>query len=192
MLPDYPRLKEELYMLFNHTIMVELESDFPLLASIPKETIVEGDKSVTIHHKSKKDIEFSPYISEASIDIRKIPELTLLEAYQFLKDISYGIQKKLSDDAYEAIQEDAIKAYLNDCSNPENFLNALADTTLSFLPNGKPDIPTFYYSNQEHKNCFMKMLDQLNKEPFKSKYLQIIRKKKEEFDARESNRKLVD
>ncbi|MFA6461968.1 MAG: hypothetical protein WCV90_06920 [Candidatus Woesearchaeota archaeon] len=197
MLPDFPVLKSEIKKRFNEYIRLKSNAD-PLLSAITKIHILEGDKLVYYTIEGiKKETTFDEFKSKFSVHNQEIIDNGVNGFISAANEVSSDIQSQLGRkifSTFDKITEETgnrVDAKGKELSS-DVFLEALEKMEIDFDDNGNPCMPTMFVSPelgkkiQENLPIWEKDLEH------KKKFEDLMKKKKEEWNDRESNRTLVD
>jgi hypothetical protein len=198
MLPDYPKLKEKLRELFYERLRYEEKKKLGVFAQIPITRIFEGNRDQIIRENGEvEETMIKQMAAEFSINLTEIENLTPEEILKKIDHISEELSKQRVQMVLEAVEEGTKKVgnYYNHKGKPytaESFLMTLNNLWIDFDENNNPILPPIT-AGKEAYEIINNVLKSAFKDPeFVSKYSAIIQQKREEFRARESNRKLVD
>jgi hypothetical protein len=196
MLPDFPIIKDRLDKLLLLSIEYEVAQFAPFLGSIKNQLIHEGDGSVLIRETGEiENLKMKKSSVNIDITLSEIEGMTLKEIYKKYKDAAVSIAKSKYLQFNETIQETVEKVgnVVNADGkplSPELWMQMIKKIHLDFDSKGKPLFPTVLIA-QDKLNQIKKVIEELEKEPYKKKYSELIDIKHMEYRDRESNRKLV-
>jgi predicted DNA-binding protein (UPF0251 family) len=197
MLPDFPKLKEKLQkLLIARTKMVQSAYMNPL-SDVPKARIFEGNRTILVREDgSVEEIEIKEMKAEMEINLKEIETITLpdiLEKFDTTaKELAMQQSKVFYDEIGKAVEKVGNVIDIKGKSfSIDDFLKMLDMIWLDFDENGNPNFPTIVAGEKTFKSI-SEVLPQLETDQeCKKRLAEIIERKREEWRARESNRKLV-
>lgn len=197
MLPDFPKLKEKLQKLFISRMQnVQNKLGSPIL-NIPKRIVHEGNKIALIREDgSISELRMKKIAVKAKIKLEDIETMTR-------GDVLKTIDKMASDAAIQQskIAYDEIKKVTGEVGNVidiggrslsiNDILQMFEKIWIDFDEDGKPRLPMIVAGEKVYRSL-SEVLPQLETDPnCKERFAEIMRIKKENWRAREANRKLV-
>jgi len=197
MLPDIPKLKQRLHDLLILGVEIERFQSSPLLSMTPKHPIMEGNKAFIIREDGVKEEVILKH-SESSIeyDVRDVPVLTLEEFYSKYKTAINEIAVEQHNFYFEQLDE-AIEKVGNVVDakgrevTPDIIIEGFDKLSIDFDERGLPIWPTLLVGTDMDEKL-KQIQDQMDKEPYKSRWMSLVERKRMEWLAREGNRTLVD
>ena len=197
MLPDFPEIKGKLLDLFLLGIKYIQHQNAPMVALTPKHIIHEGNKTILVREETEiVKIPIKEFSSELKFDIKELESLPLKSVFErFQKmalDFATGQEKYLIKTLSKELEK--VGNVINNKGkplDPELFLRLIDKIQLDFNPDGTPRFP-YIFASKKLINKLEEVLELLSKEPYKSKFEDILEKKRLEYRDRESDRKLVD
>lgn len=196
MLPDFPKVKEsisdKLWSYFSSAMQFHSTG---ILSQVAHRPLNEGSGS-TMHYNNElsHETDFKTLQTGLSITVDEImntPEVIYKKLEEMAKDMAFQ-QSKMMIEGISSISE----KYGNvvQSANPviaEDIINMIEKMFIDFDEQGKPIMPSILAGvemTQKIQNAFKELEEN---EEFKKKFDQLIHKKKEEWNDRENNRKLV-
>jgi hypothetical protein len=194
-IPDFPALKEQ----FNQALTRYMRGrlDQSVLGQIPRGRIFEGGRNVIVREDgSQEETKMNEAGSEIRIPADEIRNLHLPALLERLEVLVHEILAKQTKDFYETISRgvESVGNKVDAGGKPltaELFLEAIAKIQIDFNPDGSPRMPTVHISPHQQDDV-ARMIQRLETEAsLKKQFDTIIARKREEWRAREANRKLV-
>lgn len=198
MLPDYPEIKEKIANLLSDRLRRSMAEKLGFLGQIPKSIIQEGNRHVLI--RDDGTTQETPYQKVSSSISITHDEMHSMETNVLFDKIDSAASELASQQAmmtFKTIDNEVSQAGNSVDANgapftAELFLNGLEKIQLDFdWVTQRPMLPSLvaHPSNMEKMKLELSRLDE---DPTcRSRFESIIAKKKDEWIARESNRKLV-
>ena len=195
MLPDFPEEKSKL--MDEWTKYLERKQNALLGPfSAPRYfTHHEGNRwRIERSDGSVSESEYEELKGELTVSIEEATTLTPEQIASKLDDIAESMASQATASIFETLREaaDGVGNSINANGRPfskELFLELLSRVSIDFDPDGNPQMPMMIVPPGFDKSLF----DEWDKDPELAKrHDEIMRRKKEEFDAREASRKLVD
>lgn len=197
MLPDFPDLKDELHKLFMTKLKLSIQEQAPLIAIIPRRRYHEGEGGMSVREDgSVESTELEEYSADVTYDLAEIKDLTLEEAFSRYQEIVGQVAKQQEKTVISRVSEAArsvgnqIDARGKELS-PDHVLEMLETVRIDFNEEGNPIWPTLVLTPVT-KEKMEEVQRQLEEEPYKSRMEELVQKKRQEWNDRESSRKLVD
>jgi hypothetical protein len=197
MLPDFPVLKSELNGAITRFMRMRARVHQGPLAEVPRGLVFEGHANVIIREDGSEDI---TRMFEASSELRiptdEIRELHLPVLLQKLDKSAHDIVAAQAKHFYETLAEGTEKAGTaldakGGRLTVELFLRMIETILIDFKADGSPEMPVVHINPAQEEDV-KAMIRRLETEPeLKKRYDAIMMKKREEWRAREADRKLV-
>lgn len=198
MLPDFPQIKKAIISRIGGMMDHRTDQD-PLLGSMPRFKQHEGDRT-TIRREdgSEEVIDFSVPIEATAVmsmeDIReKGPAATLVAVQGMATDLTRGLAKQMFKSIEKATDE--VGNTVDAGGRPFSsglYLELLRRLQLTFDGEGNW-IPPQLAANPKLKETILSVLSQAEQDPaFVASREVIVRKQREEWRAREADRRLAD
>lgn len=200
MLPDYPKGKEKFKRFLNKLTGIEQKAYLGPFAEIPLHRIFEGPK--LIRHileredGSKEDMSTYEASSSIRIDLENYEKLSLEDLLNKIRSSAREIAIQRNKMIYEEVEKASKKVgnvidFKDKPFSAELFLKALEKILISFDLKGNPILPTIVAGKKAYKKI-NEVLPELDRNPqIKSKFEELINKKRMEWNDREASRKLV-
>lgn len=170
---------------------------YPMQAMIPRHPLHEGDRHVMVRGSDDaEEIEMQHFEETHQIDLGKIKSYTLKQVFDELYELMSSMTRKKEEHILNTINQ-AVEKVGNVVEakgqplTPEHFFEMLRKIRLDFKEDGQADFPTMFVGTGS-KDAIIKLQLQLNEEPYKTQFAELIESKRAEWRARENNRKLVD
>ena len=194
MLPDFPEEKLKLMKVWTKYLGQKQSALLGPFAAGQYFTHHEGDRwRIERSDGSVSESEYHEFRGEFLVSNDEAIHLTAEQIIGKLDVIAEGMASEVSRTIFETIKEAADEAG-NSIANgqpltKETFLELISRIEIDFDQDGKPKMPTLFVPPGFDKS----LLDEWNNDPeLTIKHEELMRKKKEEWDAREACRKLVD
>lgn len=197
MLPDFPKIKRGLSRALTEYLR-ELVRQEPLLSQIRRKRYFEGDKTSTKSWEGEIDQSGYKEIS-GQYSIRREDVITKgpLIYVESMQGIAEEIKKQQAKMVFNKIDEVVRKTgNITDAKGQpftfDLFIETLEKICIDFDDQGKPHLPTVVVSPDMGAKL-KEMLPKWQADPeCKRRFDLLLEKKREEWNDRESNRKLVD
>lgn len=198
MLPDFPKVKKKLRDLQISRMELVDRLNLGFFSQIPSQRIFEGKKDLIIREDGTKDeTEFRRISADIELKLSEIEDKPINEIIKKLDAATTELSKQKANMIIESINK-AVQEIGNvvDCKGVpftiNHFLEALRKMYIDFDEYERPYLPPIVAGEKAYASI-NKVLPLLETDPgVKKEFSQIIDKKREQWRARESNRKLVD
>ncbi len=197
MLPDYPKIKEELNIMIDFNLKQAILFHLGPLANIRETFYFEGSKTVINHDDgSVSDIEPKELSVMLKCDMNEIETMTHDKVLEKINDIAKEMAEKQAKFFYERIGEFAEEAgnvvsAEGETISIDHFLEVLEKVFRDFDNTGKPDEIVVSASPKLFQSL-AKIIEEAKSDPeIQKRFDAIMEQKREEWRVRESNRKLV-
>jgi hypothetical protein len=199
MLPDWPRTQTELQELVNERIRLRVHYGDPVLAQIGKTYQHEGQmrRYETVDGEER---EMRYRLSSASITLSR-EDLVTLSVPELLKKVDEAadqLQREMVRTVFARVSE-AVEAAGNVIDNKgqpftfETFIAALEKIHIDFdEETGMPIMPTLHVAPQLGERLRAVLPEWEKNEEYTKRYEDLIARKRQEWNDREADRKLVD
>ncbi len=195
MLPDFQKLKQEIQKYLQAFFQKASEQD-QLLQMVGRIKHYEGDRT---SNKSEDGYESESSYTDLESPMEILPEEIIAQGPNaFVKHglaMAEDMKRQMIQDMFKHISEgvERVGNTVNTDGKPfsaELYLAALEKKSISFNDDGTPHQQTVVGVEEEYVK---KTNEQLENDPkLRARYDEIMKKKKEEWDASEGDRKLVD
>ena len=197
MLPDFPKIKERFVEAINNYLEILIRQE-PFLSQIREEQHFEGNKT------SSKDENEELYQSAYKEISSKIPinreDVIVKGPMAFVENIqnmAEEIKKKKAKFVFDNLKEITSKTgnVVNGKGQPfsfDIFMEMLNKISIAFDDQGNPDWPTLVVSPEMGAKLREKFPEWESNPDYKKRFENIIKRKRKEWNDRESYRKLVD
>lgn len=164
--------------------------------------IIQHEGKKLVHNtlddqNSRRDIDYQKAVVEYKIEFDKIANLALEEIISIIDEKAEEMGAQMARHHLKIISEAAEEVgNVVDASNkklsPDLFLEAIGKMSISFDKDGKPNLPTMIIS-QKMGDEWRRVAAEANADPeHNAKFKALMKQKKEEYDAEQASRKLVD
>ena len=187
MLPDFLKTKQKLEkMLDSERKKTELLHLGPV-ADVPKSMIFEGNKSIIIREDgSCEEVKMEKTTSRLEVKWEEVETMTHETVLNKIRGIAKEMAEQITKSFYETLTDDVISSDRKSLSI-DSLLERLKGMPLSFDEEGNLSGLTFAGS-PKLRLAFAEVLLQAESDP---RYQELMERKREEWHARESRRKLV-
>ena len=199
MMPDFPDFKAKLWEKFQDWMKQEMIRKEPLLGAVSRFSVHEGKEGETLRSDGTRT-EFSLRASDADMHLTR-EEMRHPNLKMLLQRISEMAEKIAADQvSYMLSQIDQAVREAGNVTDAkgrpfgkDTFLEALSKVEVSFDSiTGAPNAPSLLIDPSKQEE-FQRALAKMESDPdFHQRYAEIMKRKREEWDARESRRVLVD
>jgi len=197
MLPDFPVLKQKLFHLLMLGAKLETLSHDPVLSSIGRTVMHEGNRPILVRHDgSIHDEGLTTATATFEIKIEEVENISLNDLFYKFCDTLNQIREQEAKMMFNGIKEvtESVGNVRNMKGEPFNmdvFFEMLEMIDIDFDQQGRPRLPTIV-TGTELFNTIKPILERSESDPkYKQRFEEIINRKREEWRVRESNRKLV-
>jgi hypothetical protein len=195
MLPDLPIIKAELQMVLTRYLRTKVDHRLGVFRDVPKHIVHEG-KSMRIRRAdgSIEDSGLKTASAEISIKQSDVPALTprerILQLDRMAEEMAQQMSKLLFGSLEATLDRAGQAVHLNGKPfNAEAILSTLEKMEIDFDQNGTHQPITIVGNNPD---LVRRALEQLESHPpLKTRYDELMNKKRAEWGDREANRKLV-
>lgn len=197
MLPDFPKIKDEIRALFMTALYLSDPQFAPLSGGVPRRRYHEGMGGTLVRADGSTDTtDPQQFSAQTTWKFEEFGQLTLKESFERIKETMSDLARQREVFFIEKIKE-AVESVGNDIDargrpmDPELVMEAMERLQVDFDGHGNPIWPTFVLAPEMAKK-FESVLKQLEKEPYLGKMNALVEMKRREWHDRESRRKLVD
>jgi hypothetical protein len=197
MLPDFPVLKETLTKRMLRNFEAKRAEATHVFNEVPKIMLHEGRRLIiTLEDGTEREVELKHISVESSISHDDYSRLTPSDIGRRIEEAAVEMAKKQLDLAYKELDQ-AVTSVGNVVHaggkplSPEHILKALEIMQIDFDASGRPKLPTIVI-HPDQFDQWKRVLGEIESDPDLSRRnRELFATKKEEWLARESNRKLV-
>lgn len=197
MLPDFPEVKKFYQESLDQMLRRFLKSD-PLLSQVNEHSYTEGLKnSIANESEEETHSEMKEIGEEIRVSTQDIVDQGPAAFIEHYKKLAATINQRRTQMMLQMVEEGAKKVG-NTLSrkgqpfNPDHFLMMLEKVIIPFDDEGNPHLPVLV-GGQKFMEEIRDKIPEWEADPLlKAKFDEVIKKKKAEWDDRESYRKLVD
>ncbi len=197
MLPDFPNLKRKIVTALLRYLDALVRRN-PLMSQIRQVSLLEGDRAVIRRQNgSIEECQFRETKGESSIrnaDIIAMGPYAFLESHRTAASQIQSQQAELVLNRMSKAAE-SVGNVVDAGGKPfsfEVFMEALEKVWIDFDKDGKPKLPSFHFGPALAKGIERMQQERQRNPEYERAFGELMKRKKEEFDACESNRKLVD
>lgn len=197
MLPDFPKIKRNLAEAANRCLE-DLVRQEPLLSQIREERHFEGDRisSGAVNGESHAS-SYKEVFGKLSLDRDEIIAKGPAAFIESIPEIAEKIKKQKAQLFLEKLGEvaDRSGSAVDGKGRPltfDLFLEVLDKMTIEFDANGEPFMPTIFVPPELGAKLKQRIPEWDANPEYKTRFESLIKRKKEEWNDRESYRKLVD
>lgn len=197
MLPDYPEVKEKLQKLIVLGVKFETNRQSPFLSLIPKRPLFEGDKYIIVHEDGvAQEVEFRRIEESVSTSVEEAETVTLEEYFKQLRGLFTKMQEQKAKQTFSTLEKAAKETgnIVNGEGKPlsaDNVLAILEKFEFRFDEHGKFSNPLIVIGPELEADAQKAIKKIIEEEPYKTRFAELVERKRMEWRARESNRKLV-
>ena len=197
MIPDFPVLKEELNRAITRFMRERFKFHQGPLSDVPQGRVFEGRRNVIVRQDGSVDETKMREVSAATrIAADEMRELHLPKLLEKLDAAAQEMAATQARHFYEMMSE-GVQKVGNTVDgggqrfSAELFLEAIEKIWIEFNADGSPQMPTVHISPNQADDV-KRMIERHENEPaLKKRFDAIMMKKREEWRAREADRKLV-
>lgn len=196
MLPDWPSVKSEILRELIEYVEKRKEVYMSHFAECPRSRVFEGTQSNIIRKDGDIDNTVMKQFSTEITYNSDLPDLTFADIFEKLDQVAKEFANKIVAHILETIDKSVEKTgnVVDHAGKPfsaDTFFEAIEQVWIEFGPDGKPHLPDFYI-HPKMADSVSKTIDAMKADPECEKRMnEIIHRKKEEWDARETSRELV-
>lgn len=199
MLPDFPSIKSDLINLVNRRLIHHALMGAPAVAIMRHSVQHEGDRMIysTVEGK-RKEVDYKRVESSFKISRDEIKTLTVEEIIKRIDATAKEFADKMERGIFSTIAQATKEAgtdidYGGKPFSFETLLTALDTISIDFDEETKqPDMPALFIGPELYEKIKDKLPEWEKNEEYKKRWDEVLKRKYEEWYARESNRKLVD
>ncbi len=198
MIPDFPKLKRDIHKYFLMRSFENARLSDPLLARIKHYLQHEGDDGTyETMDGYKRDKDYQLFEASYQITVDEIVnsdfEVVLKKFYNMGLKAASKMAKHSFKQISKIIDETGNSIQAKGSWTKEQFLEVIRKIMIDFdEETGQPLMPTMYIHPSQADSVRAMIKDTENDPEYKLEFDRIIEQKRQEFYAREANRKLVD
>ncbi|MFG1799503.1 hypothetical protein ACGFI4_04905 [Micromonospora carbonacea] len=195
-LPDYPSLKQDISAILSEVVERYRDAQLGPFARSPRMHYHEGDTAdFSTVQGEVKDVEFRDFSLEQRLTLSALPTMTHEEILgimaSFGSDFGSKVARSFHEHLGQTLEEAGQTVSIEDGPIDADFLlRVLESLEIDFDDNGNPNPLDFVGGSGEVRRKILQI--QSEDERFQEKSKEIMDRKREQWSARESNRKLVD
>jgi len=198
MLLDFPFYKTKLRAELIKTIHSAQLKQSGIINKVPRSKIFEGNRSTLIRADgTKEESSFEKMSSSTSFSSEELENMTLHDLIELISKMLSSIFSQQTDLLLDKVRKASENSgNVTDAEgqklSPDLFLKGLEKIWIDFREDGTPELPTLI-AGPKLAEQFQKVMQQIQESPkLQKRYSDLIELKRGEWNARESNRKLVD
>lgn len=197
MLPDWPQLKREIWEELDFFMKERHLLYLGAFSESPRQQVFEGRSSEIIRPDGEIDeTEFKTISAEFSYDSNELSQLTLGDVLRKLDGVAKEMAEKFQQSAYEALARMCDKhgntiEGKGEPLSPDLIIESWEKIMIPFDPNGRPRFPTLHI-DKGMAEVVQNSLKRLEEDPkYRTRVEALIESKRQQWNAREADRKLV-
>lgn len=198
-LPDFCELKEKLDRSMALRIRDQMKKRDPVLAMIKIVKQHEGRRHVySTDEGRERSTDYQPTVTEVTINQHETVNWGVLEIAQRIDGIADQMIGKIVPKMFATLREvtQETRNVVDAGGKPysfEIFLESIEKVQIEFDDvTGEPELPTAFVDPKLGERIRGMLPEWDRNEEYKARFKELIARKKADWDARESNRKLVD
>ena len=198
MLPDFPKIKRKWTAKFVQLVRSQV-NNASFVSQIKKVRYFEGDgMKVTDATGEIEESNYKKISEELDINSQDLIERGPFAFMEGLEKLARDLSSQQTQMIFESLDKTTAKTgnIVNSGGqeiNPDHFLLLLEKIELEFREDGQLRPPTFVLPTPKDCERLNEKLPEWEKnEDFKRKFIELMERKKQEWNDRESHRKLVD
>jgi hypothetical protein len=194
MLPDFPELKQTFAQKILRKFEAKRAETIHVFDKARKICLHEGKRLVITHEDGREsEVEIKHIGVEYSITDAECESLTPEQLSAKVEGAAVEMGRKQLQLAYEELNR-SVQNEVNlqgQPLNPDHLLRCFEKIWIDFDAEGRPKLPTIII-HPDQSDTYKRIGEEIDSTPeLRKRFAQIIASKKEEWRARESNRKLV-
>ena len=195
MLPDFPEQKERIERRLRIRLDQQRLAKLGAFGESPALRLAEGDRLIfTDEDGTEREPEFGHAEAEFKVSVDELPTMTLERLKAKLDKAAEDLARQQVERAVGVLNEETAGNTLQMRGEPfqeEHLFRALEKIPIDFGDSGQPHLPTLLTGPAMAERA-TEVVGRVASEPdLRRRYEQIISRKREEWRARESRRKLV-
>lgn len=177
-----------------------MRQELSVFAESPSFVQHEGKKlyhNTLDNSKSIKEIGYQVAKAEYVIQYSKVPDMTIEDVFDVIDEQAKSIGIQQAKYHFEVISKtveetgNIVTTEKGQPPTPELFLEVMEKIAIKFNKKGEPSMPTMVVG-QSGSEAWKKVIKDADTPEFKARFEEVMKKKKEEYDAEQASRKLVD
>ena len=196
MLPDYPKVKNDLQQFFDTWLRERVRRRLGALSEIPRHRVFEGTGTSMLRPSGQEDVTpMQRYATEFEISFEEVPRMTLPDILSRLDKAAQDVADQIGRSLYQAVS-DAADQIGNVVKASQGFTLAvifemLEKIDIPFDQDGNPELPEIHIHPESAETLKEALISLQNDPELRSRYNEILLGKKEQWRVREAHRKLV-
>lgn len=200
MLPDFPSLKQDLERLLQLGARSRASSTSGIVGTLPRRDVCEGDRFILVREDGEVvESAFDTVSAEESFEARGAETLTLRQTFEMYVGLMGEIGKQEADSFVELANEEAeSRGQVVEGAGrplPEAILEGVEKMPFDPAPQDVDHLFLFQgvrlLLQGLDDEAVEKAREELKREPYRARMERLLEKKREEYRASESSRKLV-
>ena len=199
MLPDFRELKEKLERSVTLRLRAQVKRRDPVLAMIKIVKQHEGHRHVySTDEGRERSTDYQPTVAEVTIDQHETVNWGMADIIKYVDGMADQMIGKIVPNMFATLREvtDETGNVVDAGGKPfsfELFLESIEKVQVEFDDvTGEPELPTMFVDPKLFERIRGMLPEWEKNEEYKARYKELIARKRDDWDARESNRKLVD
>jgi hypothetical protein len=199
-LPRYPELKKKLAKMLMDYFEREARQELGPLKDVRRFTQHEGKTLThnTLDNSNKdKELKYVEFKTEYKVAYADVPEMGAEGVLKLLQEQAKKFGAQQAKHQYKVISQttEEVGNVVNNGGNPfsiDSFFEVMEKIQIEFDEFGKPNMPTMVVSSEGAERA-KEVIQQSENDPDAKKRMdELLAKKKEEYNAEQARRKLVD
>ncbi len=194
MLPDFPELKSKFATRIIRKFQATRAATIHIFDEVPKISLHEGKRFIIVlEDGTEREIEMKTLSVQYSVSDQEYKRLTQEELGRKIEEAAIEMGQKQLELAYKEIDRTVsnIVDARGEPLSPKHILQGLETIQIDFDAQGRPKLPSVVIHPDMFEGYKRAIQDIESTPELKKRFAEIIATKKEEWRARESNRKLV-
>jgi len=197
MLPDLPKLKNDLMAMFSEYLRNQVNRNLGFLAEVPKHSMPEGNKLLVLRSDgSSEESDLFDSHSEIEFEREEMKKLDIFKIKYLLDKMAFNMATQIKEKSLKGIIKTlGENRNIGTCSikdfNESHILKMFEDIQIDFYENGEPHKLEFIFPESMREKV-IEISEKINSDPeIKKKHDELMNKKRKEWIDRETSRKLV-
>ena len=197
MLPDFPELKAKLGQILDILFEQRRRHYMVIWQNVPSYRHYEGNRWLMIRDDgSSSESDYSEAASSIEVDLDEAPYLTGQQVVEIIdkmaKDIAEQVEKNLNQLMLTELKANDRILHSEKTFDKDMFLDLVDSIYIEFDEQGNPIMPTMYISPENSEQVVSQIALWKNDPEMDQQFDNLMKRKREEWRARESSRRLVE
>jgi len=198
MLPEFPKARKKMDELWEKALFAEMNSEKRFITSMPVRTQREGTKaSFETVDGETTDLNYTTVSTELKLEVEDAKGMSEEQFFNHARSLGAGMADGMSKHmlrVLDTVTEETGNTFDFSAGKfgPDNYLEIIDHLAFGFEPDGRPEKLHFILPPSLHKEITAKFAEWQADPQFTARYKEIITRKREEFNASEACRRLVD